>query len=396
MSVKLMAQVWEKDLTHSEQSILLAMADYADDDGRNCYPSYERIAWKTGYSTRQVTRIIKTLCDKGILFVLKPSAQHQSTHYWIRLSKASDKPPCSIDTMSGLGTDSDTSIDNTSSLNDTSIDTVSSLNDKSDSQGRQMKQSGWTSATSSIDMVSTNPSVNHHIEPLTEQEETHARDPLTVAWQQAYGADTIPAHIAKPLQSLVTECGMAATIHGIKASAGNPDGNNFLYIAKCARNYVPPAKLNGFVTGNGYAVDLPDAPLPISVQATSATTFAPPLAHDDPWAVALAELGRTLPGSAPQWLEGSRLVPNGELVGVPFYRVVMVQPHADPGWMQRQAEPAVRRKLGSILGKRITIEFTVDAKEQAMTHPDIEAARRAVHDAYERDTPTIHAEAVTA
>lgn len=226
----------------------------------------------------------------------------------------------------------------------------------------------------------------------TEKQQTHARDPLTVAWQQAYGADAIPAHIAKPLQSLVTECGMAAVIHGIKASAGNPDGNNFLYIATCARNYVPPAKLDGFVTGNGYAVDLPDPPLQAPSRAVSATTFAPPLAHDDPWAVALAELGRTLPGSAPQWLEGSHMEPNGELAGVPFYRIVMVQPHADPGWMQRQAEPAVRRKLGSILGKRITIEFTVDAKEQAMTHPDIEAARRAVHDAYARaDVPTIHA-----
>lgn len=147
MSIKLMSLVWEKALSHSEQSILLAMADYADDDGRNCYPSYERLAWKTGYSTRQVTRIIKELCASGILVILRPSTQHQSTHYWIRLDKAVNKEPFSIDKVS--------------SLTDSSIDKMSSQ----EIQGRHLEHPGWTSATSRVDMVSTDPLVNHHIEP---------------------------------------------------------------------------------------------------------------------------------------------------------------------------------------------------------------------------------------
>lgn len=165
MSIKLMSLVWEKALSHSEQSILLAMADYADDDGRNCYPSYERLAWKTGYSTRQVTRIIKGLCASGILAILRPSTQHQSTHYWIRLDKAVNKEPFSIDKVS--------------SLTDSSIDKMSSQ----EIQGRHLEHPGWTSATSRVDMVSTDPLVNHHIEPsvTTSLPASKARKPKPVA-----------------------------------------------------------------------------------------------------------------------------------------------------------------------------------------------------------------------
>ena len=35
MSVKIMSQVWELDIDHSEMIVLLAMADHADDDGQN-------------------------------------------------------------------------------------------------------------------------------------------------------------------------------------------------------------------------------------------------------------------------------------------------------------------------------------------------------------------------
>lgn len=93
MSFKLLSQVWGKELGRAEQTILLAMADYADDDGRNCYPSYERLAWKTGYSSRQVGRIIKDLLAQGVLVITKPATQHRPPVYWIRLDAAKDKPP---------------------------------------------------------------------------------------------------------------------------------------------------------------------------------------------------------------------------------------------------------------------------------------------------------------
>ena len=65
MSVRIMTQVWELDLPHNTQSILLALADHADDDGF-CYPSVGRLAWKTGYGVRQVQRTLKELRDQGL------------------------------------------------------------------------------------------------------------------------------------------------------------------------------------------------------------------------------------------------------------------------------------------------------------------------------------------
>jgi DNA-directed RNA polymerase specialized sigma54-like protein len=65
MSVKIMSQVWELDLPHNAQSIFLALADHADDDGY-CYPSVGRLAWKTGYGVRQVQRTLKDLRDQKL------------------------------------------------------------------------------------------------------------------------------------------------------------------------------------------------------------------------------------------------------------------------------------------------------------------------------------------
>lgn len=202
----------------------------------------------------------------------------------------------------------------------------------------------------------------------TKEEQTHARDPLMVAWQQAYADIEMPPALAESLKKLAAECSMAAAIHGIKASADNPEGRNFKYIAECARNYVPPAKLTGKAEyGHTYAIDIPGVAQLQPPAEPSAPKLPPPMAHDDPWQIAVSELSGVLPGSAPHWLTGSYFEQNGELAGVPFYRIVMTQPGADAEWMMRQVEPAVRKKLGGILGKRIVVEF-------AAVHAEMEPA----------------------
>lgn len=67
MSAKIMGHVWELDLPANKQLVLLAMADHADHEGENIYPSLGLIAWKTGYSESQTRRIIKALVTDGIL-----------------------------------------------------------------------------------------------------------------------------------------------------------------------------------------------------------------------------------------------------------------------------------------------------------------------------------------
>ena len=48
MSIKIMSQVWELDLPHNAQSIFLALADHADDDGYCYQHDQERRQGPTG------------------------------------------------------------------------------------------------------------------------------------------------------------------------------------------------------------------------------------------------------------------------------------------------------------------------------------------------------------
>jgi len=94
MSVKIMAQVWELDLPHNAQSILLALADHADDDGY-CYPSVGRLAWKTGYGVRQVQRTLKDLRDQKLAIPTGSvvGGRHNTVVYRLDPSAGKQKSP---------------------------------------------------------------------------------------------------------------------------------------------------------------------------------------------------------------------------------------------------------------------------------------------------------------
>jgi hypothetical protein len=92
MSIELMSQVWKYDLSHAEQSILMALADHADDHGGSVYPSIAYVAWKTNYKERNVQLVMKDLRKRKILVVVARPTQHKPTEYRIDLSKAKTKP----------------------------------------------------------------------------------------------------------------------------------------------------------------------------------------------------------------------------------------------------------------------------------------------------------------
>ena len=71
MSVKQMALVWEYEFKPAHQQIMLALADHAHDDGTEIRPSVGRLAWKTGYSERQVQRNLKELRNDLKILVLQ-------------------------------------------------------------------------------------------------------------------------------------------------------------------------------------------------------------------------------------------------------------------------------------------------------------------------------------
>lgn len=100
MSVKYMGAVWDLDLPHPKQSILLAMADHADHDGNNIFPSVGLVAWKTGYSVNQARRIIQQLVKDGLLVPVS-ERPGEVKRYRMDLSKAKRKEPYTPPKMGG-------------------------------------------------------------------------------------------------------------------------------------------------------------------------------------------------------------------------------------------------------------------------------------------------------
>ncbi len=100
MSITLMSRVWECALAPNLTLVLLAMADIARDDGSRCYPSVAFLAWKCGYSRRQIQNIIRQLRDMNILLVVNhdlggrgSDGRGHSTEYLIRLAYVPLKLP---------------------------------------------------------------------------------------------------------------------------------------------------------------------------------------------------------------------------------------------------------------------------------------------------------------
>ena len=67
MSAKICGLVWELDLPREEKYVLLCLADHADHDGNNVFPSIGLIAWKTDYSERRIQELMRRLQHKRIL-----------------------------------------------------------------------------------------------------------------------------------------------------------------------------------------------------------------------------------------------------------------------------------------------------------------------------------------
>lgn len=86
MSVEVMGVAWYvSGLTPAQKAVLVALADHANPDGRNIYPSVNRITYKTSYSERTVRRALKDLRDTGLIKVARKSTHHSTTQYALDL-----------------------------------------------------------------------------------------------------------------------------------------------------------------------------------------------------------------------------------------------------------------------------------------------------------------------
>ncbi len=93
MSAKYVGQVWDLALPQSLAWVLMAMADHADHTGDNVFPGEELLAWKTGYSVRQVRRILLKLEELGIAIPqVRAVGRGNKQRYKLDYSKAARKP----------------------------------------------------------------------------------------------------------------------------------------------------------------------------------------------------------------------------------------------------------------------------------------------------------------
>lgn len=95
MSGKLMGEVYNLDLPRGEQSVLLAMAENANDEGGDCFPGLPYLQWKTRYSERQIQRLIRSLEQRGIVTLLtsRSGGRGNVACYQIDITKGDKKSP---------------------------------------------------------------------------------------------------------------------------------------------------------------------------------------------------------------------------------------------------------------------------------------------------------------
>lgn len=87
MSFRIMAEVFETDLPATEKFVLLAIANFVDDEKGYAWPSQETLASKTSFSRQTVSKAIKKLQQKGILISQRRSEKGKSTSNLYRINR---------------------------------------------------------------------------------------------------------------------------------------------------------------------------------------------------------------------------------------------------------------------------------------------------------------------
>lgn len=77
MSLKALQWAWMQDLKHSSKIILLALADYASDQGQ-CFASTKHLAQKCGMARSSICSQLRVLQEKKLLTSIK---QHSARGY---------------------------------------------------------------------------------------------------------------------------------------------------------------------------------------------------------------------------------------------------------------------------------------------------------------------------
>jgi hypothetical protein len=182
MSAKITGQVWDLDIPRMDAWILFAMADHAQHDGTHVFPSQALIAWKTGYSIRQVRRVQDSLKHRKIL-IPEGSGYRGVQHYRLDFSQVPLKPPfVTRDTMSSEDKMSSVKKTHVNKLLRTSADKMSteehSTTDKMTAVKMSSEDISDTSGDSTTDIFDMSPIKDARAESLDTKATKETKTPL--------------------------------------------------------------------------------------------------------------------------------------------------------------------------------------------------------------------------
>ena len=95
MSVRMMTAVFALDVPPLEELLLIALADHADDDGNNVWPTISYLAWKTNLTDRGVRKMMARFRDTGVLTAVdrEGGGRRRSVIYQLNLDPLPRKQP---------------------------------------------------------------------------------------------------------------------------------------------------------------------------------------------------------------------------------------------------------------------------------------------------------------
>jgi hypothetical protein len=97
LSFEVTSMVWRAEFPAMDKIVLLRLADFADADGRNVYPSVGRVARECGVSERHAQGVLKKFMTSGVLVLVRAGGgRNRPAEYRIDLVAVKRCIPCGV------------------------------------------------------------------------------------------------------------------------------------------------------------------------------------------------------------------------------------------------------------------------------------------------------------
>lgn len=210
-----MSLVWKNaQVKGSEMLVLLALADYGDDNGKHIFPSMDTLGEKARLSSAQTRRILKKLVANQIIRLVRYGGWRDGRNW-------ANEYEILIDNIAGGYLQNAT----------TSQDASTVLSKREYSTRVDASTVLAPVQPQSLLQPSSEPPLQHN-----DGDKARARGAVFAAWAQNFPG-TITPILQEKILDLIDETSERSVVHGITAAV-EAGARNFNYVAACARNHA--------------------------------------------------------------------------------------------------------------------------------------------------------------